>query len=279
MKNIAAIVFFMFLLIVGFVSCSKKKEMSFRTITFSDRFYLSPDTNIGSLSVEINVEIPENYYNKEVLDNLRRQIVAKVFSESYTNLPIDSVVPRYVQTKREGYKEDFSPDFQELIKKTGVPRMDNEINIEGVTMFLDDKILSYSHERYAFMGGNNGKSSRYLYNFELINAHAFKEADIFIPNYQELLSLLIKEEFIRQSAEIESTADLNDFDFWSDRLRPNDNFYVSESGLVYVFNPYEISPYGISQTEVEVPFAKLKPILQQGNIIEYLYEHSTNNGR
>ena len=126
----------------------------------------------------------------------------------------------------------------------------NEIQVQGVALYLDDKILSYSYERYAYMGGAHGNSSRFFYNFDLSTAGLLTEKDLFVENYQEPLTQLIKQQIVEDNAEIESVADLNDFHFFEDQIKPNNNFYVNADGLVYVYNPYDIAPYSTGQTEV-----------------------------
>jgi len=39
-----------------------------------------------------------------------------------------------------------------------------------------------------------------------------------------------------------------------------------------VFNPYEIAPYYMGQTEVVIPYTRLKDFLKPNSIISYLVE-------
>ena len=118
---------------------------------------------------------------------------------------------------------------------------------------------------------NHGNSNRYFYNFDLRNGHILHESDIFIDNYKAPLTELIKQRIVEDNAEIESVADLTEFDFWESEIKPNGNFYISDEGIVYVFNPYEIAPYSTGQTEVTLPYDRLKVLLKPGNLISYLY--------
>lgn len=260
-----------------FTSCKKDVKLQMKEMNYANKFYLNPDTTLGSLSININVELPGQYQNTEVLTNIQKQIIAKIFGEKYTSLPLDSIIPVYVRKLHQNYMTDYSPEFQTTVKKNGGPAMINEIHVEGVSMFLDEKLLSYSYESYAFLGGAHGNSSRMLYNFDLKDAHIIKEDELFRSGYSASLTQLIKEEIVAQSAEIESVADLDDFSFWSDQIKPNGNFYISEDGLVYVFNQYEIAPYSMGQTEVTISFSKLKPLLKEGNTLEYLYKNTKQN--
>ncbi len=255
-----------------FLSCRKNKEMEMRELSYAHRFYLnSADTALGALVVNINMEMPDKYFDNEILTNVRKQLIAKVFGEQYNSIPVDSLIPKYVDKLHKNYLRDYDEAFQESVKKSGGINLSNEINIDGVSLYLDEKILSYSYESYAYLGGAHGNSNRMIYNYDLTNAHPIKERDLFIPEYKALLTQLIKDQILEQSAEIGSVADLNDLNFWEDEIKPNDNFYISDEGLVYIFNPYEIAPYSMGQTEVTLPYEKLKPLLKKGNTLEYLY--------
>ena len=259
-------------IITTFSSCHKKQEMEMRDLSYANRFYLNQaDTALGALAVNINMEMPDKYADNEVLTNIQKQIIAKVFGEQYNSVPVDSVIPKYVDKLHKNYLRDYDEAFQASVKKAGGPSMSNEISIDGVSLYLDEKILSYSYESYAYLGGAHGNSNRMLYNYDLSNAHTIKEQDLFIADYKVLLTQLIKDQILEQSAELGSVADLNDLNFWEDEIKPNDNFYISDEGLVYIFNPYEIAPYSMGQTEVMLPYDKLRPLLKKGNILEYLY--------
>ncbi|MBP1663887.1 MAG: hypothetical protein H6Q19_1027 [Bacteroidetes bacterium] len=263
------LVFSLYLPLILLISCAKQ-EMEMKNYSYSHTFHLTEDTTLGGLSISIEAELPVKYHNKEILTSIQQQIVGKMFGEIYTSLPVDSIIPRYVSRLYDDYKISYGNDLEKYKNLKG-PMLDNEIQVEAVSMFLDDKILSFSYERYAFMGGAHGNSNRYFYNFDLSNGHILKESDIFIDNYKSPLTELIKQCIVEDNAEIESVADLNEFDFWEDEIKPNNNFYISDEGIVYVFNPYEIAPYSTGQTEVTLPYNRLKVLLKPDNLISYLY--------
>ncbi|MHB9055140.1 MAG: RsiV family protein [Paludibacteraceae bacterium] len=273
MKKFIVYSFTVTLLASFFISC-QPKEMETEVINYEKTFYLSSDTSIGRLSFQAETEIPVKFRNKEVLDNVKKQILAKIFGESFTTCSIDSVLPKYAYLLFTEYKKSNEPYLANIAEMKGsTSLLDNEIQIQGVAMYVDDKILSYSYERYAFMGGaEEGNSNRLLYNFDLTNSDIISEKDLFTTNYKEPLTKLIKQQIVEDNAEMESVADLNDFHFFEDKIKPNNNFYVTAEGIVYVYNPYDIAPYSMGQTSVLLTFDKLKPILRQGNPIAYMYE-------
>ena len=257
----------------AFISC-QTQEMETEILDFSKKFYLSEDTTLGGLSFQAETEIPVKFHNKEVLENVRKQIIANIFGEIFNNFPTDSILPKYANNLFLDYKrsnETYLANNAEIKESPLI--LENEIQIQGVAMYLDDRILSYSYERYAFMGGPHGNSSRLLYNFDLTNSHLIKESDLFIADYTESLTRLIKQQIVEDNAEMESVADLNDFHFFEDQIKPNNNFYITAEGIVYVYNPYDIAPYSTGQTVVLLTFEKLRPILKPENPIAYLYKN------
>ena len=268
-------VIFLFLAILFsslFISCTIQ-EMETEDINYSNTFYLSSDTTLGGLSFQAEIEIPVKFHNKEVLTNVKKQITAKIFGEIFKNYPTDSILPKYANYLFREYKKSNEVYLEDTLQmKNSHSFLENEIQIQGVAMYLDNNILSYSYERYAYMGGAHGNSSRLLYNFDLTNSHIITEADLFTGNYTKSLTQLIKQQIVEDNAEMESVAVLNDFYFFEDQIKPNNNFYVTAEGIVYVYNPYDIAPYSTGQTVVLLTFDKLKPILKPGNPLAYMLE-------
>lgn len=264
------------LFLIIFISCQKEgKEMETETLSYNNTFYLTPtDTAYGSLRFSAEVEIPVKFHNSEILQNVRKQIIASIFGETYNSFPVDSVLPKYANALYQDYKRTNDAYLNDTtMKEASASLLHNEIDIQGVAMYVDSKILSYSYERYAFLGGAHGNTSRLLYNFDLSNSQLIKEKDLFVDNFKDPLTTLIKQQIVEDNSEMESVADLNDFNFYEDQIVPNNNFYITPEGIVYVYNPYDIAPYSMGQTSVLLTFEKLKPILKKNNPIEYLYKN------
>jgi hypothetical protein len=63
---------------------------------------------------------------------------------------------------------------------------------------------------------------------------------------------------------------LDDTDFWTDSIKPNGNFYITDESINYIFNPYEIAPYYMGITEVSLPYDRLEDLLKPNSLIAYL---------
>ncbi len=151
----------------------------------------------------------------------------------------------------------------------------NEHTLSGFSLFSDKNIYVYGIDRYVYMGGAHGLETRNYYNFDLKTGKLITEKDLFVDNYKDLLSDLIKIRIVEESRDSNDKTpilNLENTDYWTDSIKPNSNFYITDEGINYVFNPYEIAPYALGETEVSLPFERLKGILKPGNLIAYLVE-------
>lgn len=266
---------FILLILFGFIAC-QPQGMETKNFTFNDIYPLTSDTALGALSFDADVEIPVKFRDQDILRNIQKQIVAKVFGEVYNSMNLDSILPKYAQVLANEYIKSSEPFLQKIIEANEPsPIWQNIIQVQGAVLFLDDKILSYSYERYAYMGGAHGNSSRLLYNFDLNNARIITEKNLFIENYEAPLTQLIKQQIVEDNAEMESIADLSEFHFFEDQIKPNNNFYINGDGIVYVYNQYDIAPYSTGQIEVALTFERIKPLLRSNNPLIYFYQQTS----
>jgi hypothetical protein len=149
----------------------------------------------------------------------------------------------------------------------------NEHILDGFSLLNDENIYSYGINRYVFMGGAHGLNTINYYNFNLKTGKLITENDLFLKNTVSKLTDLIKLRIIEQSNEdkgIKPIKNLEKTDFWIDAIKPNGNFYITDESLNYVFNPYEIGPYYLGITEVQIPYERMKNILKPNATINYL---------
>ena len=73
MKRFVVYLFSVVLFCSLLLSC-QVQQMETEVFDFSNTFYLSPDTTLGGLSFQAETEIPVKFHNKEVLNNVKKQI-------------------------------------------------------------------------------------------------------------------------------------------------------------------------------------------------------------
>lgn len=271
MKKPIALLLLSFMFSMLFVSC---KQKTIRTIEKSqnERIFLSSDTSQGAITINASIEIPVCYDNEIVLDSIRNTVISHLFSPYYINFPNDSVLSYFVDDLITDYKINNTAMLTELDSFV-LYSFSNEHYLEGFSLLNDENIYSYGINRYVFMGGAHGLSSQIFVNFDLKTGKQITESDLFAAGYQTKLTEIIKARIVEQSIEdkdIDAIADLEETDYWVSNIKPNANFYISEEGINYVFNPYEIAPYYMGTTEVSIPFLSIATLLKTNSLIDYL---------
>lgn len=251
-----------------FFSCTQK-TIKTNEKDYSKKYYLSSDTTLGALNVDIEVEIPVGFANKIVLDSIRATIISNLFGDEYISQSNDSIVQLFASDLSKEYKADNEPLIDKL-DSTSSYSFNYEHTLSGFSLLNDKKTYAYGIERYVYMGGAHGLETRNYYNFNLTTGKLITEKDLYIDNYKAALTLLIKKCIVEESPEIKTLADLEESIYWTDSIKPNGNFYITDESINYVFNPYEIAPYAFGETEITLAFDRIKSLLKPNNPITYL---------
>lgn len=253
-----------------FFSCTQKKIKT-EEKDYIKKHYLSSDTTKGALSVSIQVEIPVAFADKNILDSIRATIISNLFGEEYVSHSNDSLPSLFAAELDADYKANNGPLVNELDSSSSYS-FDNEHTVEGFALLTDKNIFSYGIDRYVYMGGAHGLETRNYFNFNLKTGKVITEKDLYKDNYIAELTELIKKQIIAQNPVIKSKSDLEESIYWTDSIKPNGNFYITDESINYVFNPYEIAPYAFGETEVTLPFSLIKNLLKSNNPIDYLIQ-------
>jgi hypothetical protein len=262
-----------------FFSC-KPKTIKSDAKEFAKKYYLDSDTSIGALKVEILIEIPVGFSNKSVLDSIRKTLITNLFSNEYVSITDDLLVEKFANELAVDYRLNMEPMIS-ILDSSSNYSFNNEHILNGYSLWSDKNIYTYGIERFVYMGGAHGQETRNYFNFNLKTGSIITEKDIFVDNYQTELAELLKTRIIEQSKEnieikdAESAKPIMSFegtDFWTDSIKANGNFYLTEDGIIYVFNPFEIAPIYMGQTEVTIPFSRLSGLLKPNSPIAYLVD-------
>ena len=92
--------------------------------------------------------------------------------------------------------------------------------------------------------------------------------DIFIEGYEQNLNEIAEQEF-RKMKELKENEDLDEAGFWFDdnKFNINNNFALSEGGLTFYYNNYEITAYAYGPTELIIPLVKVSQLIKDGGIL------------
>ena len=224
------------------------------------------DAQEDSLTVSIHIEYPTAIGKTDALNNIQRDLKHRLFGEAYIEMEPQQALDAYVAMLKTEYKinnlplkEDWEKDNRDF---EYAPICCEEQVLTGSVMGEVKGILSYCVERYVYTGGAHGSNFRQFVNYNLQTGEQIDEEQLFAENYQEQLTQLLLQYMVEQNDEIALIQDLQEAGYNVDDIHPNDNFYLAEEGITYVFNPYDIAPYALGETEILIPWSALQNILK-----------------
>ncbi|MEO6232919.1 MAG: DUF3298 domain-containing protein [Ferruginibacter sp.] len=132
-----------------------------------------------------------------------------------------------------------------------------------LVMYEDEKNITLAHYSFSYSGGAHGNFNTKLSCFNKKTGKRLKLADIITPAGIAYLPRIL-EQVARLQYSIKNTTPLDQNGFLVNKISPTENFYVTESGIGFLYAPYEIKSFADGEVNLMVPFAAIKTYLQPG---------------
>ncbi len=267
-KNILVIIASLALVALFASSCfNKEKGIKFDNLAIKEQVYLfaDNDTTKPFANVEIDFTYPKNYKSKEDLLKLQKIFIGTFFDDmSYDSLSPKEALNAYF----DKYTNDYRNLGNQYYEDMGNLEEDNQpswywyqLFKSNEILFEDESILSYSVEHYYYEGGAHGSLSAMYYTIDLNNLTTITEENIFKPNFHHLLTERIVENLMKKYDVTTPEDLLNEGFFDINDIAPNNNFWLNNQGVHYIFNQYEIAPYSMGPIEVTIPYQEIQSII------------------
>lgn len=259
------------LLFIGLVSavCGAVQTMNLSkvlTVPYAMQkvVYLTPEQR-DSLIVELSYTYPVRMPAPDsVLSKVQRSLKATLFGEAFADMQPQQAMEAYMAWKHTDYVHSTLPMAQEwYIDHTDSRSGFNEtLYIYGYELGLAKGIWSYAEDGYSYTGGAHGYSYLLVHNYNLSTGEPVHEEDLFIDDYFEALHDLLVRRLLEQTEDATTERELRNLGYSLGDVVPNDNFYSTEEGITYVYNPYEIAPYVMGRTEILLPWSDIHTLLR-----------------
>jgi hypothetical protein len=136
-------------------------------------------------------------------------------------------------------------------------------------IFNDADFLTFYVETYAFTGGAHGLQTDEYSVVHTKTGSLLKATDIFIPGYEGGLAVLLTRK-LKSVNGLQENQKLSDNGWFTDEIRPNENFYLTDEGIGFHYNPYEIAPYSNGTTDIFLTFGEVDQFLNKNSVISGL---------
>lgn len=247
-----------FVILTAFIcsscSCYKTDKADFKVVNL-EKDYGNCDSN-DSPCVQINIQYPE---------------IKDAPADSVKN-KINNVIRNYsLQTISEGKKvetfdslaDDLITSFKEQRQKFPESPARWYFDRETSVVFNNKFVFSIEAAESSFLGGAHPNTFKVYYNFNLKTGAQFKLTDLFLSDSLKKLTK-IAESVFRKDRKMNNGETYKEAGYWfkDDQFSLNDNFAVTEDGILFYYNDYEIAPYVYGPTKLLIPYNRIKEMIK-----------------
>ncbi len=217
-------------------------------------------------AIQLGMLLPGESANPLISDSLIHLMLVK-----YTGKQVRITQPeKLLDGMRQVYFENYLFTNEGIYNETMASGL-NWQSLKFLHILMNGShILSFYIDHYAFTGGAHGLQTL---QFTVVNLWTGKEVElknIFKENSEAQLSSILSDK-IHEMNHLPTTQSLKDAGFYTDTVKPAENFYITREGIGFYYNQYDIAPYASGSIDVFVPFRELKDLLVTGGVIRELY--------
>lgn len=156
---------------------------------------------------------------------------------------------------------ELEEEFRDFIDDLDFPTPNWAIESTVDITYSDSLYLGLSMDNYSYTGGAHPNHYVSKKIFSKQTGQVLKLSDI--VNDIPAITLLVEKNF-RKEIKIGPTESLESVGFWfeNDEFTLPQNIGMSNDGLEFYYNPYEVAPYAQGSTKVILPYDKIKKLLK-----------------
>ncbi|MBU0763423.1 MAG: DUF3298 and DUF4163 domain-containing protein [Bacteroidetes bacterium] len=243
------------------------KKSSFRLYDDAGEKYVKMELICSDTCYHIHDSLPDNVatvsqsllipYTSTSSSGLKRIIMTEYFEPEIINedTAISELLNLTAGQFITGYRQTFLESGMDVPESWTY-----EIRMSAV--YNSVAVISLEISKYTYSGGAHGNMHIGYINYDNQNERRLTPKDIFSEAAEERLTGLITEQ-IRMQFDADTNASLADFGFNKEEIEPAENFYLSDKGIGFVYNSYEIAPYSMGVFNIFLPMEMITDLLKE----------------
>ncbi len=122
-------------------------------------------------------------------------------------------------------------------------------------------LLVIGKMEYDYSGGAHGNYGTSFDTYDLAAKKKVAVPDVFKPGYKRVVGAALEKAF-RKQFRVPAGTSLDKGFLFQPHIDPNDNFYLTDKGVVFSYVPYEIAAYAVGQITLFVPWSDIRSAVQ-----------------
>jgi hypothetical protein len=250
----------------GLVGSSENS--AYEHIFLEEEAHLTPDAS----SPFCDFSIDYTYLNEEddsiaalINRSVQREFLGKEFATLVPEVAVDSFKNVYLRDYRREVGEVYEADRAQAASEEEIPAWYNQTY--SMVTFIEEGhggILNVSANVFVDTGGAHPHQWSQWLNYDFETGKRLTAGEVFLPSARKDIEQLLLAKLIGQQAalnpeeKVETVEDLNRLGFLQlTSMYIPENFLLSQKGLLFLFNRYDIAPYAAGEIVIEVPYEEI----------------------
>lgn len=254
-------------------SVGASNNLAFDTVSIVDVYHLDNDSTKPSCSLKINYITPSVYSDTAVLAKIQSELNNVAFeSNDYEHISPADAAKKYTADYIESYKSDVKRMFADW-QESGETEdyFSYYKTIDSEVLYDLSGILSYQVKSMDYKGGANSYTEYRNVVFDLKTGERLHEKDIFVAEYKKILDPLLLQKLYDQN-KVNTVEELYEIGYSRiEDFTSNDNFWINEKGITYIFSQGDYSTPSIGEIKVFFAYGEIKHILKDESPISIFF--------
>ena len=173
-------------------------------------------------------------------------------------------IEQYLKDDTEEYLKHYKAEIDTMLKNDLIsdeertPSLNYENDLNANALYNNNGYLVLDVGSYMYTGGAHGLEGRSMICFDMTQKKEMQLTDIISIDSVSLQKLVEKN--FRTMSGLKASQPLNEILF-ENKLPANDNFYFTNKGIGFVYQPYEVAAYAMGMIYVFIPYTDVKQYL------------------
>lgn len=190
------------------------------------------------------------------------------------NIKSDIFDYAFVSEKPETFEslvEEISSEYAKILNDYPDYKASWSMEINSDILYQDTSFISVATTIYSYTGGAHPNSYQVYRSYDLSTGEAIGLDDILMPDFEDELNEAAEIEF-RMLKEIPPSQALKDkgYFFEGGSFTLNSNFAIINKSLIFYFNAFEIAPYAVGPTELEIKLTDYINLVNEKGVLNGL---------
>lgn len=240
-------------------------SLEFKSYFIQQSYYYQNDKEYDPYEIEYFYTNPIKYSNNSIIPKIQKSLSKLFFDVESGN--IADTLKSFISKNISVYDSEikiYQADMDEIDKSYPFYGWNSYRSIRP--FFNDYNILSLEDTAYEFQGGAHGDSHINYYVYNLNNGEKISLYNIFKETSTERLTDIILKKLDVYCRDVKNEP-MDDLITEKDSVKPNENFYITNGGIGFFYNTYEIAAYVAGSFEIFIPYSEIKDLIRSDSIV------------